>query len=300
MVRFSEIGIKSSKTRKWLTNRLISHIRYVLRKNDIIDFEIENRFSRILISSNQAEKIIEILSKYVPGISSVSIVEECATDFGSITQLIEAKFFDKLYNYSTFAVKVKRTGKHSFTSVEFAGKIGEFILSNYQKSELKVDLTNPEYTLNLEIRENDTYIFDLISRGIGGLPAGCQGNVLVLITGEKEDISNAFQLYKRGATTSFYSIGQFTDYPESFQRSINELVDLQPRLKKTENIVSSSSDTINIEEILEINKLSKSLGIVMAKPIFEEISSMIPTSIPIFVPHLVDEMKEEELMRFHN
>ena len=117
MVRFSEIGIKSSKTRKWLTKRLISHIDFILKENNLENFNIENRFSRILVSSNEPKKVEYLLSKNVPGIASLSRSFECSTDFDSITELIKSKFYSKIRNSSSFAIKVKRTGKHGIISI---------------------------------------------------------------------------------------------------------------------------------------------------------------------------------------
>ncbi|MHA2308240.1 MAG: hypothetical protein ACXABJ_03095, partial [Candidatus Heimdallarchaeaceae archaeon] len=47
MIRFSEIAIKSSKTRKWLTQRLVDHIKYVLNLKNIKNFNVINDYSRL-------------------------------------------------------------------------------------------------------------------------------------------------------------------------------------------------------------------------------------------------------------
>ena len=198
LIRFSEIGIKSPKTRKWLTQKLISHIEFVLKNNEIEDFVVENKFSRILVFSKHIEEIEPLLINYIPGIASISKVEKCKTDFNEITKLVRLRFLDKIQEYPTFAVKVNRTGKHSFSSVKIAADIGEFILENSEETELRVNLTKPDYQLLLDIREGVTYIFDQVSKGLGGLPAGCQGKVLTIIDGENEDVANILKIKKRG------------------------------------------------------------------------------------------------------
>lgn len=300
LIRFSEIGIKSPKTRKWLTRKLISHIEFVLKSNDIKEFQIENRFSRIFVFSEKADKIVHLLSNFIPGIASVSKVYGCKTDFLEFTGIIRGQFFERLRNQSTFAVKVKRTGKHSFSSVEIAADIGEFILDNIDDNNLSVNLTNPEYYLYLEIREGVTYVYDQIEKGLGGLPAGCQGKVLVIISGENEDIANILQLYKRGAITIIYSIKQFSQYPKEYQKAISKLLDLQQNLKKTERVIFSNDKQFNVEEVLSYYQKSQSLSIAMSKTIFEDISIKIPTTIPVFVPYLVEDMKEEKISIFYD
>jgi len=300
LIRFSEIGIKSSKTRKWLTRKLISHIEFVLKNHGIKDFQIENRFSRIFIFAEETDKILHLLSNFIPGIASISKVYECKTDFQEITELIREQFFERLCNHSTFAVKVKRTGKHPFSSVEIAADIGEFILENIDESNIRVNLTDPEYYLYLEIREGLTYVYDQITKGLGGLPAGCQGKVLVIISGENEDIANILQLYKRGAITIIYSTNQFSQYSKEYQEAILRLLALQQNLKKNESVIFSEEKQFHVEEVLKFYQKSQCLSIAMSKTIFEDISIKIPTTIPVFVPYLVEDLKKEEISIFYN
>ncbi len=300
LIRFSEIGIKSPKTRKWLTRKLISHIEFVLKNNDIEEFQIENRFSRIFVFSAETDKIVHLLSNFIPGIASISKVYGCKTDFQEITGIIRKQFFERLRNHSTFAVKVKRTGKHSFSSVKIAADIGEFILDNINDDNLRVNLTDPEYYLYLEIREGLTYVYDQIAKGLGGLPAGCQGKVLVIISGENEDIANVLQLYKRGAITIIYSIKQFSQYSKKYQKAISKLLASQQNLKKTERVIFSNDNNFNVEEILNYYQKTQCLSIAMSKTIFNETSMKIPTTIPVFVPYLVEDLKEEEISIFYD
>ncbi|MCK4895712.1 MAG: hypothetical protein KAS47_02830 [Candidatus Heimdallarchaeota archaeon] len=300
LIRFSEIGIKSPKTRKWLTRKLISHIEFVLKNNDIKDFQIENRFSRIFVFSVETDKIIHLLSNFIPGIASISKVYECKTDFHEITEIIRKQFFERLRNRSTFAVKVKRTGKHPFSSVEMAADIGEFILDNSDGSNIRVNLTDPEYYLYLEIREGVTYVYDQTTKGLGGLPAGCQGKVLVIVSGEDEDIANILQLYKRGAITLIYSTNQFSQYSKEYQEAISKLLALQQNLKKAERVIFSNDKQFNVEEVLNYYNKSQCLSIAMSKTIFEEFSIEIPTIIPVFVPYLVENLKKKETSIFYN
>ena len=300
LIRFSEIGIKSPKTRKWLTKKLISHIEFVLKNNFVKDFQIENRFSRIFVFSEETDKIVHLLSNFIPGIASISKVYGCKTDFQEFTGIIRERFFERLRNHSTFAVKVKRTGKHSFSSVEIAADIGEFILDNIGDNNLSVNLTDPEYHLYLEIREGVTYVYDQVSKGLGGLPAGCQGRVLVIISGENEDIANILQLYKRGAITIIYSMNQFSQYSKEYQEAISKLLYLQPNLKKTERITFSKDKQFDSEKILKYYQKTHCLSIAMSKGIFEDTSMKIPTTIPIFVPYLVENLKDEDISIFYN
>jgi len=158
LVRFSEIAIKSTKTRKWLTTRLVNHMEYILKKYYKEHFEIVREYSRIYVVAENIAKVEKILTTIVPGIANTSQVYHCFTDIEKIKENIQKNFFDKIQKNKEFAVKVRRVGKHDFSSIELAAKIGEYILE--KNEELKVNLTEPQYTLNIEVRGNDSYIFD--------------------------------------------------------------------------------------------------------------------------------------------
>ncbi len=299
LLRFSEIAIKSQKTRRWLTNQLINHIKYVLMLYNYKDFEIIKEYSRIFIRGNNLQIAENIITSLVPGIKSVSYVFHIPTDKTKIKKIILDNFLPKIRSYSTFAVKVKRVGKHHFTSVELAAELGEYILDNLKDTEIRVNLTNPDYTLKMEVRDDDTYVFDEKTLGLGGLPAECQGKVLVISDKiSKEEVSITLQMYKRGANTLFYYFGDRESIEEEKFYSLNLLLHLQQKLIKK----AATNDLIifgemNIEKIIDLYKKEEIHAIVMSKELFYKLERSIPINIPIFVPHLVWPINNKELKR---
>ena len=295
MVRFSEIAIKSAKTRRWLTERLVSHINFVLGKYGNIDYQTIKEYSRIFVRTNETKKVKNIISSLVPGAVSTSEVFQCSSEIKEIQNCVKMEFFKKFNKGSSFSVKVKRTGKHSFTSIELAAKIGEYILENNHEKDLKVDLTNPQYQLNVEVRDEKAYIFDEINKGLGGLPVGSQGRVLVVVNGEKEDLSNIIQLYKRGALTLIYSIQTNQEIKNDFREAISKLLDLQPQLRQSEKEIHFPESRYDINSLLEYYINNECHGIALSKDVFSRLTNEIPVTLPIFVPHLVTEIDEEEI-----
>jgi len=291
MVRFSEIAIKGAKTRRWLTSRLVSHIDFILKAYKIDDFEIIKEYSRIFVKSSNSIMVEELITSLVPGAVSTSVVVECSSELEEIKTCVRELFFNKLVEESSFSVKVKRTGSHPFTSVELGAMIGEFILENKEEKNLKVDLTNPDFTLNIEVRKEKAYLFDKTMKGLGGLPVGSQGKVLVLVSGDKEDISNILQLYKRGAVTLIYSIQNKLD--KNFVESITHILNLQPQLKLKK--IYFANHQFDSKKIVEYYNHNKCLGIGLSNAAFTKYEKEIPVSIPLFVPHLVSDVEEEEI-----
>jgi len=295
LIRFSEIAIKSSKTRRWLTQRLIEHIKYVLKLKNIENFEVVNDYSRLFIEADNPKLVAEYISDLIPGTASLSIVNRCETDIDQIESIIDQSYRDKIRESESFAVRVRRTGEHSFSSVELAAKLGEYIIKSNSDIDLKVDLTNPAYTLHLDVRGKTTYIFDRIIKGLGGLPVGCQGNVLVLINGEEEDIANISQLYKRGANTILYSLRERVKMSDEYISRIEDKLRLQPKINKMQERIFFIKKDLEIEDILEYYKKFDCKSIATSKEVFNEISSKIPVTIPLFVPHLVSSPNEKDL-----
>ncbi len=297
MVRFSEIAIKGATTRKWFTSRLISHIDFLLKAHNITDFQIIREYSRVFVKSTENKKVESIICSFVPGAVSTSEVFLCSSKIEEINSCVEQLFFSKFPKGSSFSVKAKRSGKHPYTSVELGAKIGEFILENNEDKELRVDLTEPEYTLKVEVRDDKAYVFDETQKGLGGLPVGSQGKVLVLVTGVQEDISNIIQLYKRGAVTLIYSLQQNSEIDSGFKQSITQILNLQPQLKAREKEIYFVKENFDINHLLEYYKLNKCLGLALSKVVFNDIEKDLPVKIPIFVPHLVDDVDEEEIAK---
>ncbi len=94
-----------------------------------------------------------------------------------------------------FAIKCRRVGKHEFTSQEMAAHCGGVVRKVVMAP---VDLTNPDLTIFVEVRENDTYIFHEKIKGPGGLPLGTQGKVVVLLSSGIDSPVAAYLMMKRG------------------------------------------------------------------------------------------------------
>ncbi len=297
LLRFSEIAIKSKKTRQWLITLLVKNIEHCLNLFEINSYTVVKEYSRIYIFSERILEIQRIISVYVPGIVSSSIGIVVETEFSEITKTITQNIYPKLENKKSFVVRVNRTGTHDFSSMEFAAKIGEFIL-DYYPHEISVDLHNPEYTLSLDIRGTKTYIFDTFEKGLAGLPAGSQGNVLVLFEGTENDFSTLIQLYKRGVTVHPYLLKPKTNFEGKTLKTLNFIRKLQNLPDDATLTCFDENETV--ESIIATYTHLGCLGIGLSKELFEVYSSRLPLSLPLFVPLLTDELDENELIPFYS
>jgi thiamine biosynthesis protein ThiI len=190
IVRYGEIGLKG-KLRKKFEDLLISNIRRVLSAEGY-EAEITREWGRIYILSND-ERIAERVAR-VFGVVSTSMATETNPNMDEIVDKaveVASKFVD---SSKSFAVRARRAGHHPFTSMDVAREAGAAIKA---KTKAKVDLTNPDVEIGIEVRESRALIYASVFKGFGGLPVGSQERVLSLISDEKSFLSTWYAL-RRG------------------------------------------------------------------------------------------------------
>ncbi len=196
LLRPGEYTIKTPHIRKQMEERLIKNLRDLFNKNDVPLYNIYIEPGRIFIEST--EKAKEIL-KFLYGIKSFSPVHKI--EFKDIEDLSikSYEFFKDKVKDKEFAVRVHRKGKHSFTSLDVARKVGELLLNDAKK----VNLENPEVECFIEIRDNVAYLFTEIIEGPGGLPVGVEGRALALYSSGFDSIAASYLMLKRGFELDF-------------------------------------------------------------------------------------------------
>ena len=193
IARYGEIGLKSPKIRSRFERKLVKNIRATF------ECEVDRNQGRIYIFPKDFEEGIEKLNR-VFGIVSYSPATSTKTTFDDIDETL-GKYAEELIKENIldentrFAIKCRRVGKHDFTSQEMAAHCGGVVRD---KILAPVDLTNPDLTIFVEVRQDDTYIFHEKIRGPGGLPLGTQGKVVVLLSSGIDSPVAAYLMMKRG------------------------------------------------------------------------------------------------------
>ena len=205
---FPEIMIKSESVRKRFVKILTSNIRNVLTKHDDMVTVVKHWDYIEVRSKNEANfpMLIELLQR-IPGIHHFLQVEE--KPFSSLHDVFEQTLSDvasQLEN-KTFCVRVKRKGKHEFTSIEAERYIGGGL--NQHIASAKVQLKNPDVTVRIEIEDNKMMLVRARYEGIGGYPIGTQEDVLSLISGGFDSGVSSYMLLRRGSRVHycFFNLG---------------------------------------------------------------------------------------------
>ncbi len=201
---FPEITIKSKSVRKRFIRRLYYNLQRMCNAIHH-DYQLQWGWDRLLLTLGseaiaRQDDFREVLAT-TAGICHFSdVVTYPLGDLADIAAKTSA-LWAQLLAEKTFAVRCKRAGKHSFTSIEVERYIGQVLLDNSAAS--GVDLTRPDVTVNVEINDDAVYIVNQRYAGIGGFPLGEMDPVLSLLSGGFDSSVASYLCMRRGMATHF-------------------------------------------------------------------------------------------------
>ena len=206
----SEIAMKSRPVRKRFTKILDSSIRNVLRR---VDDQVRTKInwdSIEVTSKNTSEEnrivLIDAL-KCIPGIPFFLEVQETGfTDLHDIFEKTLAVHAKNIENKS-FCVRAKRTGTHTFSSLELEQYVGGGLNQNVESA--RVQLKKPDVTVRIDVKDDKLFVVTERHEALAGFPIASQEDVLSLMSGGFDSGVASFQMIKKGARTHycFFNLG---------------------------------------------------------------------------------------------
>ncbi|MHC1598860.1 MAG: NUDIX domain-containing protein [Candidatus Methanofastidiosia archaeon] len=190
LVRYAEIGIKSSQIRnKWL-HQLRQNIERCLFWNAVSFGRVVIVQGRLIVYSD--DKRAADAMHHVMGISSISPATEIDLDMEKLKNAALRIYRER--NPKTFRISSQRVTKgYQLTSQEINEQIGEAV---YEAGGT-VSLTKYELNISFEIINDKAYVFTEVNRGVGGLPLGVQ-NVGCAVVKTLRDLVACWLFMRRG------------------------------------------------------------------------------------------------------
>ena len=128
----------------------------------------------------------------------------------------------------TFKVEAKRSDKaFLLTSPQIAARVGGKLLEAFPH--LKVDVTRPEVTVWVEVRDFGAYIHAGQLPGAGGLPVGTGGKAALLISGGIDSPVAAYMMAKRGVELTCV---HFASPPYTSERAEQKVIALLEQVSR--------------------------------------------------------------------
>lgn len=217
-IHYAEVGLKG-KNRVFFEKRLANNIKLSLQGTGYA--EVKRLHDRILVHLGQHADITKIKERLrqVMGIAHFEL--SCRTE-NNIAAIKEAAL-RHIQDVSCESLKVetKRADKtFPLTSPEVSAEVGGHLI---KETGARADMHNPDLICWVKITHNAAYISTEKIPGVGGLPVGVSGKVLVMLSGGIDSPVAAWQMIKRGAKAVFI---HFYSYPYTDKASLEKVIEI--------------------------------------------------------------------------
>ena len=131
------------------------------------------------------------------GIATITRAAACEKDKDAITALAKSYLHDAMTAAHSFKVETKRSDKRfPMTSIELSQYVGGELAEAFPNT--VVDVHDPELTVRLEVREQAAYVHAQAVEAAGGMPVGCNGAAVTLLSGGIDSPVSSYMIAKRG------------------------------------------------------------------------------------------------------
>ena len=206
LIRFAgDLGTKKGRALVQFRARLARNAKEALAAAGIAG-HVETTRGRLYVTAESAEA--EGILRRVFGIQSLSPIATFPFEpLDDVVDQGEELFGDQIRG-KTFAVRARRSSirdRLDFTSEDVERALGSRLLER----SAGVDLSNPEVTVRVELTATGAHYFRRVVRAEGGLPIGCEGRALCLVSGGIDSLVAAWFMLKRGLALDylFYNLG---------------------------------------------------------------------------------------------
>lgn len=270
MVRYGDLILKGKNQHifRHNINNQIAHKMYGLN----IEIEFQHDLVFIKLNDVDAKDVIERLN-FISGLNSYSKTLKCEFDIDKIAekaiQLLNFEIKDK----TTFKVETKRADKTiNLKSYEISHLVSKKVLREVKN--LVVDVKNPQTTLNIEVRNEGTYIFTDKIPGIGGFPTSTGGRALLLISGGIDSPVAGYMTMNTGLEIEAV---HFESTPLTPIESVQKVIDLVSVLSKYAPSSKIKLHLVPFREIHEkiLTEIQESYIITIMRRMMYRIAEMI-------------------------
>ena len=217
-IHYAEVGLKG-KNRIFFQKRLANNIKLALRGTGYA--AVERLHDRILVHLGQHADITEIKQR-LPQVMGIAYFELSCRTKADITA-IKTAALQQIQAIPCESVKVetRRSDKtFPFTSPQVSAEVGGYLI---KETGARADMHNPDLICWIKITHNAAYISIEKIQGVGGLPVGVSGKVLVMLSGGIDSPVAAWQMIKRGAKAVFI---HFYSYPYTDKASLEKVIEI--------------------------------------------------------------------------
>lgn len=224
LIHFGELSTKGLNKKRFI-QQLAKNIRHSLKAQALVGTVQTDRDHLYILFDEPTDILpyVDILQR-ISGIQKITPVLRCELDIKKIKEA--ALTLAKEQEFETFKVACRRANKaFPLDSFGVMREVGGFLLVSLKAK--KVDVHNPDLTLNIEIRDDYAYLSFVNYPGCGGYPLGTNGKVLHLLSGGIDSPVAAYLLLRRGILVEMI---HFAAPPYTSERVVDKLTSLMKKL----------------------------------------------------------------------
>lgn len=198
IVRYGELALKSPGVRNWYEKILMKNIAAMLDSKGIPYSLMRREWGRIFIETTDPRAAGAAADVFGVVSTSSALITEPTLESAAGTCAILGK--DIIREGESFAIRARRSGNHSFSSTDIGRACGDAVWNALEKEGKcpRVSLSSPDREIFVEMRQDLAYVYLETVKGVGGLPLGTQGNMVVLMSGGLDSPVAAWLMMKRG------------------------------------------------------------------------------------------------------
>ncbi|WP_445474766.1 tRNA uracil 4-sulfurtransferase ThiI [Methanococcoides methylutens] len=198
IVRYGELALKSPGVRNLYERVLVRNLEAMLKQENVSFSRVYREWGRIFIESDDPAAAKAAADVF--GVVSASSAMKVEADVDVAAKVCADIGADLIRDGESFGIRARRSGKDGLSSTDIGRLCGDAVWARLESlgRTPKVDLSNPDREIFVEMRQNRAYIFTDIVKGVGGLPLGTQGKMVVLMSGGIDSPVAAWLMMRRG------------------------------------------------------------------------------------------------------
>lgn len=197
LLKQGEIVLKG-QNRRFFEAKLVANIKR--RLNPLGDFDVYTAQSTVYVEPKNdgcdMDSALEAM-QMVFGVVGVTRALACEKDKDAIFEAAKKYLAEDMRTAKSFKVETKRSDKHfPMSSIEISQYIGGLLSEEFP--DIKVDVHDPELVVHVEVREKAAYVHANPLPGAGGMPVGCNGSAVTLLSGGIDSPVSSYMIARRG------------------------------------------------------------------------------------------------------
>lgn len=226
LIRYGEIYLKGLN-RPYFENLLLKRVREAVADMEGVSvIKLDGRFYAQGYAQEDEKALIEKV-KNVFGLHSLCPAVKTDKDFDTVcavcTELLRAWPAG-----TTFKVEARRSDKkYIYDSMQIVREAGAYLLEHTEG--YTVDVHRPQAVIHIEIRDAAAYCYSQVVPCAGGMPVGCSGKSMLLLSGGIDSPVAGYMIAKRGVVLEAV---HYYSFPYTGEKARQKVIDLAKLLSR--------------------------------------------------------------------